>query len=87
MANSLICKAQRIAHTAIGSSRQGPECGIFKGHLLFTENKLQMFGNTLGTEVFQIELQASRQHRNRQLLRIRGGEQKLYMWRWLFEGF
>ena len=46
-----------------------------------------MFGNTLSAEVFKIELQTSRQHRDRQFLRIRGGEQKLYVRRRLFEGF
>jgi hypothetical protein len=41
--------------------------------------------NLLGQQPLQIELQAARQHRHRQLLRVGGGEQKLHVRRRLFQ--
>ncbi len=65
MANGLVGQTEGIAHTAIGGAGQGPECGLFKGHCLFAQHKLQMLGNSLWAEVFKVKLQAARQHGDR----------------------
>ena len=46
-----------------------------------------MTGDQLGGHVFEVKLQAARQNRYRQALRIGGRQQEFNVRRWLFQGF
>ena len=85
--NRLIQQRQAVAHAAIGGARQQPDGGGVMGNAFRIQNFLDLRTNLLQRQAFQVELQAARQHRHRQLLRIGGGEQEFDVRRRLFQCF
>src|SRR5690606_148598 len=56
-------------------------------NLLFIKNVFQLSADLLNVQRLQMQLQAARQDRDRQLLRIGGRQQELHMCRRLFQRF
>ena len=83
--NRLIGQRQGIAHAARGRQSQQTQGGRLKGHLFGLEDVIEMAADLRRRHLFEIELQAARQHRYRNLLRIGGGENELDMLGRLFE--
>ena len=81
----LVEERQRIAHAAIGGLRQQLQRRGVVGQLLRVEDLRQAGADQWNREPLEIELQAARQHRDRELVRIRGGEQEFDVRRRLFE--
>ena len=85
--NRLIQQTERVAHTAVGGARDVRQ-GIVLNLTGFTHHQFrQVAADLLLGQALEAELQATRQHRDRDFLRIRGGEQELHMLGRLFEGF
>ena len=82
----LIQQRQPIAQAAVGAAREQADCAIVDRQLFGSEDVPHLPGDLLHFQPFEIELQAARQHRDRQLLRIGGGEQELYVIRRFFQG-
>ena len=55
-------------------------------HFLF-QNHAQMPNDLLRRHILEVKLQTTRQHRGRQFLRIRGGQQEFHMRRRFFQCF
>ena len=85
--NGLVGQTQRVTHRAIGRASQKPQRLLIKANLLVGEYVLQVLDHLLRRHVLERELQAARENGDRQLLRISGGQQKLDVFRRLFEGF
>ncbi len=84
--DGLVGQAHGIAHRTIGGAPQQPQGVVFERHVLGAEDMAQVLDHPLRRHVLQGELQAARQHGDRQLLRVGGGEQELDVrWR-LFQG-
>ncbi len=84
--NRLVGEAHGIAHRTVGSAAQQPQRVVFERHVLDTEHMAQMLDHTLRCHVFQRKLQATRQDRGRQFLRIGGREDELDVGRRFFKG-
>ncbi len=83
----LIGQAQCIAHTAVGGFGQGQQGAWFEGLSLLIQHPFKLLGNLGLIQTLQMKLQAARENGNGQLLRIRGGQQKLHIGGRLFQGF
>ena len=81
--NSLIAKRQGIPHGAIGCLRQQTQGGQLELHFFLGQNVLQVAHNRRHCHLLQIELQTARQDRNRNFLRICGGQNEFDV-RWRF---
>ena len=84
--NRLVGQAQRIAHGAARRARQQTQGPGVCRNPLGGQNRLQMFTYGLGRHRAQAELQAAREHRDRHLLRVGGGQHKFEIVRRLFQG-
>ena len=73
----LVEQRERIAQAAVGGLRQQLQRGRFIDQLFRVENMRQAGTDQRHRQTLEIELQATRQHRNREFLRIGGGEQEL----------
>ena len=74
MGDRLIQKRQRVAHRAFGrAGDQGERVGLGRDPL-FSGDGLQMFGQQPGFDPPQIEALAAREHRDRHLADLGGGE-------------
>ncbi len=87
IADSLVQQGQAVPDTALGCPAQLPQCRFFIRDLLFIENMLDVLNQSFRAYIFQIELQATRQYGDRQLLRISCREQEFNVWWRLFKGF
>jgi hypothetical protein len=83
--NRLIEQRQRIAHAARGRTRKQIQRAGLGADPLDAENVLQMAGNQRRRHLLEIELQAARQHRDRDLLRIGRRQDELDVLRRLFQ--
>ena len=77
--DGLIQQAKAIPHAAVRSSGQRPQAVGFRLEFFFAVNFLQLLVNLRHCQSLQVELQATRQHRHRQLLGIGGRQQELDM--------
>ena len=84
--DGLVGQAHGVAHRAIGGATQKPQRIVLERHVLGSQHVGQVLDHPLRRHVLQGELQAARQHGDRQLLRVGGGEQKFHMGRRLFQG-
>ena len=75
--------ASRMLPSAACATRRS--AGRRRVHLLGVEHLAQVLADQRHRQALEIELQAARQHRDRQLLRIGGREQELHVRRRLFE--
>ena len=82
----LVEQRQGVAHRTVGGPRQVPQCGGLEGDRLGLEDALQMLDDVQRRHLLEIELQAARQHRHRNLLRIGGGQDEFDVFGRLFEG-
>ncbi len=85
--DGLIEQAQGIAHRAISRLRHPAQGRRFKGNGLLAEHGHEVLLNLRRRQRAQGKLQAARQHRDRQFLRIGGGEQEFDMCRRFFQRF
>ena len=83
--NRLIGEAERITHAAVSGDGQRLQGFGFRLDPLGAQNAGQPFTDQRRRQTFEVELQATRQNRDRQLLRIGGREQKTDMRRRLFQ--
>ncbi len=81
----LIEQRKAVAQRAVGSAREHVDGLVLERDALGAEDRAQLAGDLLGREALQVELDAARQHRHRQLLRIGGREQELDVRRRLLE--
>ena len=85
MRDRLVEQRQRVAHRArrgLGEVAQRPR---LERHLLGLQDARQMVDDVPLRHLLEVELQAARQHRHRDLLRVGGGEDELHMLRRLLE--
>src|SRR6185312_14026553 len=85
--NELVEERQPVAHAAIRGLRDEREARGLELYALLFQDGAQMRGNLRERNPFEVELQTARQHRDRQLLRVGGGEQELHVRRRLLESF
>ena len=83
--NRLIQQAQSVSHRTIRSMRQLRQRRRLKLNPLLRQQPTQMLSDHLNRQSLQTELQTARQHRHRQLLRIRGRQKKFDVRRRLFQ--
>ncbi|CAB3914756.1 hypothetical protein LMG3481_04973 [Achromobacter deleyi] len=83
--DGLIGQGQRVAHGTRRGLADETQRGDFKAHLLFTQHRLQVAHDGVGRHLLQVELQAARQHRDRNLLRVGGGENEFDVRRRFFQ--
>ena len=83
--DELIEQRQRVAHAAVGGLRDQAQRRRVGRNLLGVEHLAQVLADQRDRQALEIELQAARQHGDRQLLRIGGREQELHVRRRLFE--
>ncbi|MDR9256640.1 hypothetical protein FEP14_03177 [Burkholderia multivorans] len=81
----LVGQRQRVAHAALRRTREQTQRLRLERDALFAENALEMRHDVPGRHLLQVELQAARQHRDGNLLRIGGREDELHMRRRLLE--
>ena len=85
--DGLVGEAEGVTHAAVRGAAEQPQGWLLEADHLCLQHLSQMAGDLLRHHVFQVELQAARQHRGRQFLRVRGREQEFHMrWR-LFQSF
>ncbi len=84
--DGLVGQAHGIAHRTIGGAAQQPEGIFLERYVLGSQHVIEVFNHPLRRHVLQRELQTARQHGDRQLLRIGGGQQELDVGRRLFQG-
>ena len=77
--NRLIHQAQGIAHTALRSPRDQCDSARLEYDLLLLQHILQVARNQCGRQLFQVELQTTRQHGDRNFLRVGGGKDEFHM--------
>ncbi len=83
--NRLVEQRQAVTQGAVRRPRQLADRAVFVGNVLGTENVPHLAGYLFRQQPLQVELQAARQHRHGQLLRVGGGQQELYVRRRLFQ--
>ena len=71
----------------MSGTRQHGQRLVIKRRVFVAENRGKMGGNLARGQVFQMELQAARQHGSRHFLRIGGGENEFDVRRRFFQGF
>ena len=85
--NCLVSQAQRITQAAVRRAGQQLQGARLVNDLLFIKNVFKLCADLLNVQRLQMELQAARQDRDRQLLRIGGRQQEFDMRRRLFQRF
>ncbi len=85
--NGLVGQAHRVAHRTVRRAPEQPQRIIFERYVLDPEDVGQVFDHPLRRHVLQGELQATRQNRCREFLRIGGRQDELDVGRRLFQGF
>ena len=85
--NCLVSQAQRITQAAVRRAGQQLQGARLVNDLLFIKNVFKLSADLLNVQRLQMELQAARQDRDRQLLRIGGRQQEFDMRRRLFQRF
>ena len=85
--NRLIRERQRITHAARSGARQQVQRSRFSVNILLLQHFAQMLRHQRRRHRLQIELQAARQHRHRNFLRVGGGENEFHMGGRLFQRF
>ena len=84
--DGLISETQGVAHAALSRARNDAQCVVLKIHAFGVQHFSDVIDNRLSGNVFELELQAPRQHGHWDFLWICSGQQELYvLWR-LFEG-
>ncbi|CAB3690812.1 hypothetical protein ACAE110713_22285 [Achromobacter aegrifaciens] len=83
--NGLVGQRQRVAHGARGRLPDQPQGRHVEAHRFLAEHGLQMADDGIGRHLLQVELQAARQHRHRNLLRVGGREDEFDVRRRLFQ--
>ena len=83
--NGLVQQGERIAHAAARAVGDQPETAFFAVDFLSLENPPQLPGDFARRQLLQVELQATRQHRHRHLLRIGGRQDEQDVRRRLFQ--
>ena len=81
----LVEQTQRVAHAAFGSARHEAQRVRLEFELLRLRDLRETLVDQARRKALEVELQAARQHRHRQLLRIGGREQELDVRRRLLE--
>ena len=81
----LIEQGETIAHAAVGGLGDELHRRVVEGDALRAEDGLDARADQRHGEALEVELQAAREHRDRQLLRVGGREQELHMRRRFFE--
>ncbi|CUI80935.1 Uncharacterised protein [Achromobacter kerstersii] len=74
--DGLIGQGERITHGPLSRLANQAQGRHFKRDGFLTQHRLQVTNDGVGRHLLQIELQATRQHRHRNLLRIGGGQDK-----------
>ncbi len=77
--DGLVEQAQAIAQAAVGGNRDQVQGGRPGTDVLGFQNVAHLAGDLFPAQPPQVELQATRQHRHQQFLRIGGGEQEFHM--------
>ncbi len=85
--DGLIEQRQRVAHAALRGLGDQPQRRRLGGGFFLLQDVSEMGVDRLARHLLQIELQATRQHRDRYFLRIGGGEDELDVLGWLLESF
>ena len=75
--NGLVGERQGVAHRTRRGLPDQPQGRDLKAHVFLAKHGLQMADDGVGRHLLQIELQAARQNRHRDLLRIGGGQDEL----------
>src|SRR6185437_11519343 len=83
--DELIEKRQTIPHAAVGGLRNEREAGRLEPNAFLLQNGAQVGGNLRDRNPLEVELQAAREHGDRQLLRVGGGQQEFHVLRRLLE--
>ncbi len=81
----LVGQRQRVAHRAVRALRQQAQRRLFEGHLFLPQDVLEVADDMTRRHLLEVELEAARQHRHRDLLRIGGRQDELDVRRRLFE--
>ncbi|MCW0438786.1 hypothetical protein NB723_003750 [Xanthomonas sacchari] len=84
--DGLIEQRQAVAQAAVGGLGQLHDRRGIHLDLLGGQDLGHLPLDLLLVQTLEVELQAARQHRHRQLLRVGGGEQELHVLRRLFQG-
>ena len=85
--NRLVEQGEAVAHAAMRGSRQQCQSFFFAGHFFQSENFFELLADLPLRDLLQVELQATRQHGDRDFLRVGGGEDEFDVARRLFERF
>ncbi|CAM3045680.1 200 kDa antigen p200 [Cupriavidus taiwanensis] len=83
--DGLVGQRQCIAHRAMRGLRQQPQRVAVVGDAFLRQDMVQVRDDMSRRHLLQVELQAARQHRDRDLLRVGGGEDELDVPRRLFQ--
>ncbi|CAB3849557.1 hypothetical protein LMG26858_01633 [Achromobacter anxifer] len=83
--DGLVGQGQRVAHGARGSLPDQAQGRHLEAHVFLAEHGLQMADDGIGRHLLQVELQAARQHRHRDLLRVGRGKNEFDVGRRLFQ--
>ncbi len=83
--DGLIHQAQCIAHAALCGTRHQVQRPHLERDVLLAQHVLQMGQDQRRRQLLEIELQAARQHGDRDLLRVGGSKDELHMRRRLFQ--
>ena len=83
--NRLVGQRQGIPHGPARGARQQTQRLQVGAHALVPQHMHQVFADGLGRHRPQVELQATRQHRHRNFLRVGGGQHELEVFRRLFQ--
>ncbi len=83
--NRLVGQAERVAHGTARGAGQQPQGLRLGGHVLGGEHAGEVLQHRLGRHGPQVELQAAREHRDRHLLWIGGGQHELEVFRRLLQ--
>ncbi len=81
----LVEQRQRVAHRARRRLRQMTQRARLEGHAFGLQDLRQVIDDVPLRHLLEVELQAARQHRHRNLLRVGGGEDEFHMLRRLLE--
>ena len=84
--NGLVEQRQPVAQAAVGGAGQQSDGGRLGGNGLGLQDAADLAADLGFVQAPQVELQAARQHGDRQLLRVGGGQQELHVFRRLFQG-
>ncbi|SBV35169.1 hypothetical protein STPYR_10099 [uncultured Stenotrophomonas sp.] len=83
--DGLVQQRQAVAQRAIGAARQLRDGTFLEPDLLGAEDAGHLPADLFLVQPLQVELQATRQHGHRQLLRVGGGQQELHVFRRLLQ--